>query len=137
MGQTRGKGEVAVFIAKHWDRRSSEALIEFATPTYDAQLKWWGPKGQFPVTGIFRAGGILDNKWLLSRNYLFKFRATFSPANNRISARSENYTNWRSALTGHRAPPPDCFDCKVRGLHHCATTPSGVGALRARCTQNI
>ena len=56
-------------------------------------------KGQFPVGGIFRAGGILDNKKLLSRNYLFNFKATFSPTNNGISARSENSTDWKSALT--------------------------------------
>ena len=55
-------------------------------------------KAQFPVSGIFRAGGILDNKKLLSRNYLFNFRATFSPSNNRISARSENCTDWKSAF---------------------------------------
>ena len=60
-------------------------------------------KAQFQVSGIldnkkFQAGGILDNKKLLSRNYLFNFRATFSPANNRISARSENYTDWKSAI---------------------------------------
>ena len=39
-------------------------------------------KGQFPVSGILRAGGTLDNKDLLCRNYLFNFSATFSPANN-------------------------------------------------------
>ena len=55
-------------------------------------------KGQFPVSGIVRAGGILDNKKLLSRNYPFNFRATFSLANKKISARSENSTNWKSAL---------------------------------------
>ena len=56
-------------------------------------------KGQFPVSGIFRAGRILDNKKLLSSNYLFNFRATFSLANKRISASSENSTDWKSALT--------------------------------------
>ena len=58
----------------------------------------YAPKAQFPVSGIFRAGGILDNKKLLSRNYLINFRAIFSPANNRIPARSENCTDWKSAL---------------------------------------
>ena len=43
-------------------------------------------------------GGILDNKRLLSRNYLLNFRATFSLTNERISARSENSTDWKSAL---------------------------------------
>ena len=38
--------------------------------------------GQFPVSGICRAGGIFDDKRLLSRNYLFNFRVTFSPAKN-------------------------------------------------------
>ena len=57
------------------------------------------PKAQFPVSGIFRAGGILDNKKLLSRNYPFNFSATFSLANKRISARWENSTDWKSALT--------------------------------------
>ena len=56
------------------------------------------PKGQFPVSGIFRAGGILDNKMLLNRNNLFNFRATFSLVNKRISARSENSTDWKLAL---------------------------------------
>ena len=55
-------------------------------------------KGQFPVRGIFRAGGILVNKKLLSRNYLFNFRAKFSLKNNRISVRSENSTDWKSAV---------------------------------------
>ena len=68
----------------------SDALIEFAIPCHEAQ---------FPVSEIFRADGMLDDKNLLSRNYLFNFRATFSPANNRISARSENSTDWKSALT--------------------------------------
>ena len=55
-------------------------------------------KGQFPVSGISRAGGILDNEMLLSRNNLFNFRATFSLVNKRISARSENSTDWKLAL---------------------------------------
>ena len=41
-------------------------------------------EGQFPITGSFQAGGILDNKRFLSRNYLFNFLATSSPVNNRI-----------------------------------------------------
>ena len=55
-------------------------------------------KGQFPVSGIFRAGGISDNKMSLSRNNLLNFRATFSLVNKRISARSENSTDWKLAL---------------------------------------
>ena len=31
-------GEVAVFSAKRWDRRNRAALIEPATPCYDAQV---------------------------------------------------------------------------------------------------
>ena len=58
-------------------------------------------KPNFQSAEIFWAGGILDNKKLLSRNYLFNFRATFSPANNRISARSENSADWRSAFIGN------------------------------------
>ena len=46
----------------------------------------------------FRAGGIFDNEKLLSRNYLFNFRATYPPANNRNSACSENSTDWKSAF---------------------------------------
>ena len=42
---------------------------------------------------------ILFSKWLLSRNYLFNFRATFSFAEKRTSALSENLTDWKSALT--------------------------------------
>ena len=57
-------------------------------------------KAQFPVSGIFRAGGIFDNKKLLSHNYLFNVRATFSPLNSEISVRAENSTDWRSALIG-------------------------------------
>ena len=53
------------------------------------------PKGQFPVSGILRAGEILENQKLLSHNNLFNFRATFSLVNNRISARSENSTDWK------------------------------------------
>ena len=36
----QGEGEVAVFdSAKRWDRRSSEVLMEFATPChYDAEV---------------------------------------------------------------------------------------------------
>ena len=56
------------------------------------------PYGQFPVSGISRADGILDNEMLLSRNNLFNFRATFSPVNKRISARSENFTDWKLAF---------------------------------------
>ena len=41
--------------------------------------------------------GILDNKTLLSHNHVFNFRATFSSANNRLSARSENSTDWKLA----------------------------------------
>ena len=37
-------------------------------------------KNQFPVSGIFLAGGILDNKRLLNRNDLFNFTVTFSLA---------------------------------------------------------
>ena len=33
-----GEGEFGVFSAKHWDRRSSDALIEFASPYHDAQM---------------------------------------------------------------------------------------------------
>ena len=55
-------------------------------------------KGQFPVSSIFRAGGVSDNKKLLSRNYPFNFRETFSLANKRISTRSENSIDWKSAL---------------------------------------
>ena len=55
-------------------------------------------KGQLPVSGMFRAGRILDSLWLLSRNYLFIFREIFFPANNRISARSGNSTDWKSAF---------------------------------------
>ena len=35
---------------------------------------------------------------LLSRNYLFNFRETFSSANNRISARPECSTDWKISL---------------------------------------
>ena len=56
-------------------------------------------KGQFPISGIFWAGGILDNKRLLSRNNLFNFRVTFPPTKNRISARSLNSTDWKLALS--------------------------------------
>ena len=55
-------------------------------------------KGQFPVNGIFRAGGIFDNRRLLSHFYLFIFRVISSPTNNRISNRSENFANWKLAL---------------------------------------
>ena len=34
----KGEGEVVVFSAKRWDRRSSYALIESATPCHDAQV---------------------------------------------------------------------------------------------------
>ena len=34
-----GESEVAVFSAKRWDRRSSQALIESATPCHDAQVE--------------------------------------------------------------------------------------------------
>ena len=61
-------------------------------------------KGQFPVSGISRAGGILDNEMLLSRSNLFNFRATFSLVNKRISARSENSTDWKLALTDTNEP---------------------------------
>ena len=44
-------------------------------------------------------GGILDSKRLLSRNCLFIVRATFSLANNRNSAPSENSTDWKTAVT--------------------------------------
>ena len=43
--------------------------------------------------------GILDNKRLLSRNYLFNFEAKFSPTAIRISARLDNSTDWKSAFT--------------------------------------
>ena len=36
-----GEGEVAVFSAKCWDRRNSQALIESAIPCHDAQRCWW------------------------------------------------------------------------------------------------
>ena len=55
-------------------------------------------QGQFPVSGIFRACGISDKKGLLRSNCLLNFRATFSLTNNRISARSENSSDWKSAL---------------------------------------
>ena len=58
-------------------------------------------RDQVTVSGIFRGGGILDNKKLLSRNYLFNFRATLSPANDRASACSENSIDWRSAFRVH------------------------------------
>ena len=61
-------------------------------------------KGQFPVSGISRAGGILDNEMLLSRNNLFNFRATFSLVNKGISARSENSTDWKLALRSKASP---------------------------------
>ena len=38
LGQGEGEGEVAVFSDKCLDRRSSEALIESATPCHDAQV---------------------------------------------------------------------------------------------------
>ena len=47
-----------------------------------------------------KRGLYLPDKKLLSRNYLFNFRAKFLPANNRISARAENSTDWKSALNG-------------------------------------
>ena len=36
------KGEVAVFSAKHWDRRSSQAL---SLQPHVMKLKWWDPTG--------------------------------------------------------------------------------------------
>ena len=36
-------------------------------------------KAQFPVSGIFPTGGILDNEKLLSRNNLFNFKRHFLP----------------------------------------------------------
>ena len=73
-------------------------------------------KGQFPVGGIFRAGGILDNKKLLSRNYLFNFTATFSPTNNGISTLSENSTDWKSALIGILRNHDGNGDCNAKLL---------------------
>ena len=35
---SEGEGKVAVFSAKRWGCRSSEALIESATPCHDAQV---------------------------------------------------------------------------------------------------
>ena len=61
-------------------------------------IKFFVLKGQFLVSGIFRAGGILDNKMLLNRNNQFNFRVTFSLVNKRISTRSENSTDWKLAL---------------------------------------
>ena len=46
-------------------------------------------EGWFPVSGIFRAGGILQNKRLLSRNFLFNFSVIFPLINNRVSTRSD------------------------------------------------
>ena len=34
-----------------------------------------------------------------------------------------HYSHGR-ALLGIKHTPPDCYDCKVKGLHHCTTTPS-------------
>ena len=73
-------------------------------------------KGQFPVSGIFRAGGILDNKKLLSRNYPFNFRATFSLANKRISDCSENSSDWKSALTHYCGRY--AILCLIWWIHH-------------------
>ena len=36
--EVEGDGEVVVFSANCWDRRSSEALIESATPCHDAEV---------------------------------------------------------------------------------------------------
>ena len=36
--KAEGEGEIAVFTAKRWDRRSSEVLIELATPCHDTQV---------------------------------------------------------------------------------------------------
>ena len=36
--EDEGEGEVAVFSAKRWDRRSSWALIESSNPCHDAQV---------------------------------------------------------------------------------------------------
>ena len=38
VGEGEGEGEVAVFSAKRWDRRSSLALIESGTPCHDARV---------------------------------------------------------------------------------------------------
>ena len=62
-------------------------------------------KDQFPVSGILQAGGILDNKGLLGRNYLLNFRVTYSLTNNIISARSENSAGWKSALRANTCIP--------------------------------
>ena len=66
---------------------------------------WWDlrrcgdkRKGQSPVSRNFRAGGILDNKILLSHKNLFNFRATFSLVNKRTFARSQNSTDWKLAF---------------------------------------
>ena len=42
-----GKGGVAVFSAKRWDRRSRETLIESTTTYYDAQMLQYGPNRPF------------------------------------------------------------------------------------------
>ena len=44
-----GEGDVAVFSAKRWEGRSSEALIESATPCHDAQVA-----GPFQVSSPLR-----------------------------------------------------------------------------------
>ena len=46
---SEGEGEVAVFSAKRWDRRSSSALTESATPCHDAQVV-----GSFQVSNPLR-----------------------------------------------------------------------------------
>ena len=97
-------GSKTVFVVINWLRkhfkRRREEPSKFRSSTFSlcCNVCSFLSKGQFPVSGISRAGGILDNEMLLSRNNLFNFRATFSLVNKRISARSENSTDWKLAL---------------------------------------
>ena len=50
---------------------------------------------RFPFRGITVAWNIDDS---YPQQYLLNFRATFSPANNGISACSENFADWKLAL---------------------------------------
>ena len=55
-------------------------------------------KDWFPLSRIFRADWIWHNRMLVTRNILFKFKATFSHVNKGFLVQSENSTKWKWAL---------------------------------------
>ena len=89
-------GHSVQILREIFSRKTLREILKDILKSNQNSIMMLLPQGQFPLTAIFRAGLVLDKQGCSGVNI---YSIQFSLVNNRISARLENSTDWKSAFT--------------------------------------